>query len=70
MDSRVIQLTPSAQKHGNLNLKVCRKDFFPADVFGPPSKAQGTGVPITLKVEGLPNPVKTDIPTDKETGKP
>jgi hypothetical protein len=70
MESRTIQLTSAALKYGNLNLCSCGKDFFPPDVFGSPNKKAGLGNPITLKVEGLPNPIETDIPTDKKTGKP
>jgi site-specific DNA-methyltransferase (adenine-specific) len=70
MDSRVIQLTPAAHKYGNLNLRACGKDFFPPDVFGAPSKKARLGIPVTLQVDGLPNPIETDIPTDKKTGTP
>jgi len=70
MESRVIELTPAAHKHGNLNLSACGKEFFPPDVFGGPSKKAGIGTPITLKVDGLSNPIETDIPTDKKTRKP
>ncbi len=70
MDSRVIQLTPAAHKYGNLNIRSCGKEFFPSDVFGSSSRTKGLGVPITLKAEGLANPIKTDIPTDRITGKP
>jgi len=59
MDSRVIQLTSAAQKYGNLNLRPCGKDFFPPDAFGGPSRKAGLGVPITLQVDGLPNPIET-----------
>ncbi len=69
MESRVIQLTEAAHKYGNLNIRTCGRDFFPPDAFGGPSRKGGLGVPITLKVEGLPNPIETDIPKDK-TGKP
>jgi len=70
MDSRVIKLTPAASKYGNLNLSSCGKDFFPPDVFGGSCRIKGIGTPITLKVKGLTEPVKTDIPTDIITGKP
>jgi site-specific DNA-methyltransferase (adenine-specific) len=69
MDSRTIQLTEAALKHGNLNIRPCGREFFPPDVFGGPSKKTASGTPITLKVEGLPKPIETDIPTDK-TGNP
>ena len=70
MESRVIQLTPAAHKHGNLNIRPCGLDFFPKDVFGSSCHIKGIGTPITLKVKGLTEPVKTDIPTDRITGKP
>ena len=72
MDSCVIQLTPAAKKYGNLNIRPCGKDFFPPDVFGGPSIKAGIGIPIILKVDGLPNPIETDIPKDfqkKKLGK-
>jgi hypothetical protein len=70
MESRTIQLTEAAHKHGNLNIRPCGKEFFPPDVFGASSKKEGLGNPITLFVEGLPEPIKTDIPTDKKTEHP
>jgi len=70
MDSRVIQLTPAAHKYGNLNISSCGKDFFPTDVFGGSSGKAGLGRQITLRVEGFPEPIETDIPTDKNTGRP
>ena len=45
-------------------------DFFPADCFGQPSSKDGTGKPLRLDVEGLAEPVMTDIPTEAKTGKP
>ena len=70
MDSCVIKLTPAAHKHGNLNLSSCGRDFFPTDVFGSSSKKAGIGAQITLRVESLPYTIETDIPTDKNTGRP
>ena len=69
MESRVIQLTSAAHKHGNLNIRPCGLDFFPKGILGGSTKAN-LGVPITIKADGLPNPIKTDIPTDATTGKP
>ncbi len=70
MESCVIKLTKAANKHGNLNIRDCGKDFFPSDVFGGSSRKDGLGKPIILSVEGLSEPIKTDIPTDKKTEKP
>ena len=69
MDSRVIELTPGACKNGYMSISSCGKEFFPPDTFGGSTKKAGVGVPITLKVDGLPNSIETDIPKDK-TGKP
>jgi len=70
MESRIIELTPAAHKYGNLNIRACGKDFFPPDVFGGSSQSKGLGIPITLQVDGLPDPIETDIPKDEKTGKP
>jgi len=70
MDSRTITITRAAQKHGNLNISSCGREFFPEDVFGKSSRQTGTGVPIILRVEGLNEPIKTDIPTDAKSGRP
>lgn len=70
MESCVIKLTEATQKYGNLNIRPCGKGFFPSDVFGGSSKKAGLGTPITLSVEGLSEPIKTDIPTDKKTEHP
>ena len=69
MDSYTIELTPAAEKYGNLNIKPCGRDFFPSDAFGGSSQKTGIGIPITIHADGLSNPIETDIPKDK-TGKP
>jgi len=69
MESRTIELTKADITNNKLNIRPCGKDFFPNDVFGSPSKKNSPGVPITLKVDGLPNPIQTDIPKDA-TGRP
>ena len=70
MDSRTIVLTKAAFKYGNLNIRPCGKDFFPSDCFGSNSRKNGAGKPITIYVHGIKNPVKTDIPADKSSGRP
>lgn len=70
MESRVIQLTEATHKYGNINIRPCGKDFFPSDVFGGSSRKAGLGKLITLRVVGLSEPIKTDIPTDKKSGHP
>jgi len=70
METCVVKLTKASEKYGNLNVRACGKDFFPDDVFGSHSRETGVGTQIMLKAEGLTEPIKTDIPTDKATGRP
>lgn len=69
MESRVIQLTPAADKHGNLNIRTCGLDFFPEGILGG-STGNDLGIQITINAVGLSDPIKTDIPADKRTGRP
>jgi DNA (cytosine-5)-methyltransferase 1 len=69
MESRTIQLTSAAHKHGNLNIRQCGLDFFPKGILGGSTKAN-LGTQIIIKADGLPNPIKTDIPTEATTGRP
>jgi len=69
MESKIIEITPAAHKHGNLNIRPCGLDFFPKGVLGGPTK-ENLGNQITIKAYGLPKPVKTDIPTDNKTKRP
>ena len=68
-ESRAIRLTAGAIKNNKLNIRACGLDFFPEDVFGG-SSDKHLGNQITINAVGLLNPIKTDIPTDKNTGKP
>jgi len=70
MESRVIQLTSAAHKHGNLNISLCGKDFFPPDVYGGSSRSDKIGVPVKIKTAGLNRIVETDIPVDRKTKRP
>ncbi len=45
-------------------------DFFPADVVGSPSASDRKSRLLCLEVQGLPEPVVTDIPTDAKSGRP
>jgi hypothetical protein len=49
---------------------VLATTFFPKDAFGGPNRDSKTGVPVNLYPKGLPGPVKTDIPTRGNSGKP
>lgn len=70
MDSCLIKLTEATLKYGNLNIRPCGKEFFPTDIFGNSSEKTGLGSQITIKADGLSYLIKTDIPTDKNTGFP
>jgi len=70
MEYRVIELTPAALKHGNLNISSCGREFFPEEIFGGSSRHASLGRQVTLRAEGLPDPVITDIPTDAKTNRP
>jgi len=70
MESRVIQLTAGAIKNEKLNIRACGPSFFPPDVYGRSARDAGTGIPITLKVKGLTHTIKTDIPTNLNSGRP
>ncbi|HUW20952.1 MAG TPA: DNA (cytosine-5-)-methyltransferase [Sedimentisphaerales bacterium] len=68
MESRRLIVTAAAHKHGNLNLSVCGKGFFPLETFGRPTRGH-KGKDITIMAEGLPEPVKTDIPSERKMGR-
>lgn len=69
MDSCTIQLTSAAHKYGNLNIKPCGLEFFPKDILGGSTKAN-LGTQIIIIAKGIPDPIKTDIPTNAKTHKP
>ncbi|WP_428387321.1 DNA cytosine methyltransferase [Mucisphaera sp.] len=66
---RLVCVTASNLRSNHLYL-TGHTDFFPADAFGGPSAKSELGKPIRLHVEGLDEPIETDIPTDSRTGKP
>lgn len=70
MDSCVVQLTSGDIDNRKLNIRACGVPFFPRDAFGSSSMKGRLGRELTLLVEGLPQPVKTDIPTEKGTQRP
>ncbi len=70
MESRIIEITPAAAKHGNLYITACGKGFFPSDAFGKSARNKGLGKPINLIAEGLKKTIITDIPSDSKTGRP
>jgi len=45
-------------------------DFFPKECYGESSAKNGTGHSVTLVVDGLPQPIKTDIARNGANGRP
>lgn len=45
-------------------------DFFLADCYGAPSSKGAPGKPLRLDVDGIAEPVMTDIPTEARSGRP
>jgi len=66
---RLIQVTEADLRKGELCL-TGNLGFFPAACFGPSSKNGPAGRPLTLDVEGLAEPVLTDIPCKAGTDEP
>jgi len=69
MESHVIELRKEDIGNNKLNIRICGLDFFPKGILGGSNKSR-LGTQITLKVAGLPNPIITDIPTQKDTQTP
>jgi hypothetical protein len=69
MELRKIEITEAAEKYGNLNLRCCGADFFPEGIFGG-ATSDKLGVQISIKAEGINSLIKTDIPTESNSGKP
>jgi len=69
MDSCVIEITESAIKSRRLDIRTCGLEFFPKGILGGSTKAH-LGKQVVLQPHGISYPVKTDIPTDRKTGRP
>jgi len=65
---RLVCVTAANIRSSHLYL-TGHEDFFPADSYGASSSKKQSGRPIVLQVEGLNQPIETDIPTDPRTGK-
>jgi hypothetical protein len=69
MESCTIELTDGAIRNNKLNVRACGLNFFPTGVVGG-AKKEDSGTKIIISAVGLDQPIKTDIPSDKKTGKP
>jgi DNA (cytosine-5)-methyltransferase 1 len=68
-DKRLIKVTQANIDHKHLYLNAAAR-FFPKDCYGPSCARQGTGRLLTLHIDGLAEPVLTDIPKDAKNGRP
>lgn len=66
---RLISVRGSNQRNGHLYISG-HHDFFPQECYGASKKKNGAGTEITLTIEGLPEPVRTDIGTEAGNGRP
>jgi DNA (cytosine-5)-methyltransferase 1 len=57
---RLIGVTEGNLQNNHIYLSG-HQDFFPADSYGPSNGKRGAGRFLTLRVEGLPEPVETDL---------
>lgn len=68
-DRRLLKVTKGNLENNHLYVRR-HYDFFPADVIGPSKQAKGERGSIQLLLDGLKEPVMTDIGRDAKTGKP
>ena len=61
----VVPLTQGNLTYDHVYLRA-HLSFFPADAIGAPNARDGTGTMLTLHLEGLPGPIRTDIAADKK----
>lgn len=68
---RLISITAANLRKRNAHLYISgHHDFFPDECYGASSEEDGLGTVMTLIVEGLAEPVKTDISTDGKSKRP
>jgi DNA (cytosine-5)-methyltransferase 1 len=66
---RLITVNAANLRHKHLYIRN-HLDFFPKDSFGGSTNGRRAGKPVTLHVDGLAEPIITDIPSDAKTGRP
>jgi hypothetical protein len=66
---RLISITGGNLRNNHLYISG-HHDFFPDECYGPSTAKKGTGREVKLVVEGLANPVETDIARDGGKGRP
>jgi DNA modification methylase len=66
---RFVSLTAGNLRNHHLYISGYH-DFFPQECYGQSSAKKGTGQKLTLIVDGLANPVETDIATNRDSQRP
>jgi hypothetical protein len=66
---RLISITKGNLRNNHIYLSG-HHDFFPPQCYGGPSARSGIGRRIRILAEGLPQPVETDIATDRRNCRP
>ncbi len=66
---RLVSITGGNLRHNHLYISG-HHDFFPKTCYGGSSKKKGTGQLLTLMIDGLAEPVETDIATNGSNGSP
>ena len=66
---RLVSITAPNLRNNHIYLSG-HHDFFPVECYGGSSKKKGIGRQLSLLIEGLPEPIQTDISTRSGNGKP
>jgi len=66
---RLVSITNGNLAHDHIYISG-HHDFFPRECYGKSNKKSGTGQKLKLFVEGLPDPIETDISIDSGNGRP
>ena len=66
---RLIAITPGNLRNNHIYISG-HHDFFPPEVYGQSSGRKSKAKSVTLQVEGLPEPITTDIAVNRSNGRP
>jgi len=66
---RLVSITAGNIRHNHIYLSG-QHDFFPKKCYGRSNSKNGLGQSVRLLVDGLPEPVETDIAIDETNGNP
>ncbi|MCK4627908.1 MAG: DNA cytosine methyltransferase [Sedimentisphaerales bacterium] len=66
---RLLSITGGNLRHNHIYISG-HHNFFPKDCYGKSNKKNGTGKMLTLVIEGMSDPIETDIATNGKNGNP